>query len=312
MRTNFINATFTCQFRGLRRRAARPRSRRARDSADGYGQQRRRLRYHSGQAAAGAIARDAGRSTVTMRLPRGTVDAAPADMRILIADDEPLARTRLAALLGQCDDVDVIAAVADGEAALAACIEHGPDLLVADIDMPGLDGTELTRRLATQPRPPQVVFCTAYEHFAAQAYELGAADYLLKPVGLARLREALARAGRLRAPAPRERAVLGVRMGGEERRIPLDEVYCLLADDKYVTVHHAGGESLVDTSLRQLEQQHPDALLRLHRNCVIPRKRLLGIVSGDGQARARLAGCALEPEISRRNLAAVRRLLHGG
>ena len=232
-------------------------------------------------------------------------------MRILIADDEPLARMRLATLLDQCGDIEVIAAVADGEAALAACIDQTPDLVVADIDMPGLAGIELTRRLADQPAPPQVVFCTAYEHFAAQAYALGAADYLLKPVSLARLREALERANRLRVPAARTRPVLSVRMGGEERRIPLDDVFCLLADDKYVTVHHTGGESLVDTSLRQLEQQHPDALLRLHRNCVIPRRRLVGIVSmADGGTHARLAGCALEPEISRRNLAAVRKLLH--
>lgn len=232
-------------------------------------------------------------------------------MRILIADDEPLARARLTALLGQCRDVEVIAAVADGEEALAACIEQTPDLLLADINMPGLDGTELTRRLAGQPVPPQVVFCTAYENFAAQAYALGAADYLLKPVSLTRLREALDRASRLRAPTPRERATLSVRMGSEERKIPLDDVFCLLADDKYVTVHHANGESLTDTSLRHLEQQHPDALVRVHRNCVIPRQRLVGITTtADGNARVRLAGCSLQPEISRRNLAAVRKLLH--
>ncbi|HET8553639.1 MAG TPA: LytTR family DNA-binding domain-containing protein [Rhodanobacteraceae bacterium] len=233
-------------------------------------------------------------------------------MRILIADDEPLARTRLTALLGQCGDVEVVAAVADGEAALAVCIETSPDLLLADINMPGLDGTELTRRLAGQTSPPQVVFCTAYEHFAAQAYALGAADYLLKPVSLTRLREALERASRLRTPPPREHATLSVRMGGEERRIPLEDVFCLLADDKYVVVHHSGGESLTDTSLRQLEQQHPEALVRVHRNCVIPRQRLVGIATAaDGSARARLAGCALQPEISRRNLAAMRKLLHG-
>lgn len=234
-------------------------------------------------------------------------------MRILIADDEPLARARLMALLGQCRDVEVIAAVGDGEDALAACIEQTPDLLLADINMPGLNGTELTRRLADQPMPPQVVFCTAYENFAAQAYALGAADYLLKPVNLARLREALDRASRLRVPTPRERTTLSVRMGSEERRIPLEDVFCLLADDKYVTVHHASGESLTDTSLRQLEQQHPDALVRVHRNCVIPRQRLVGITTtADGNARVRLAGCTLQPEISRRNLATVRKLLHEG
>jgi two-component system response regulator AlgR len=231
-------------------------------------------------------------------------------MRILIADDEPLARARLAALLAQCADVEVIAALADGERALVACAQQAPDLVLVDINMPGLDGTELTRRLRAQVSPPQVVFCTAYEQFAAQAYALGAADYLLKPITLARLQEALQRARRLREPAPDAPPMLHVRMGSEQRRIPLGEVLCLLADDKYVAVHHAGGESLTDTSLRQLEAQHPESLVRLHRNCVVPRQRLVGIGAGrDGAARARLAGSDLAPEISRRNLAAVRKLL---
>src|SRR5699024_4375842 len=171
-------------------------------------------------------------------------------MRVLIVDDEPLARSRLIALLGQCAEVEITAAVADGEAALAACADDTPDLLIADINMPGMDGTTLARRLAGLPVPPQVVFCTAYEHFAAQAYELGAADYLLKPVRIGRLREALGRARRLRAPAGDAPATLMVRMAGKEQRIALTDVFYLLAGDKYVSAHHAGGESLVDMSLR--------------------------------------------------------------
>src|SRR5699024_7506378 len=204
-------------------------------------------------------------------------------MRVLIVDDEPLARSRLIALLGQCAEVEITAAVADGEAALAACADDTPDLLIADINMPGMDGTTLARRLAGLPAPPQVVFCTAYEHFAAQAYELGAADYLLKPVRLERLREALERARRLRRPEqPLPRRMLAVRMGGEERRIALDDVLYLAAGDKYVSVHHAAGESLTDTSLRQLEAQFPEELVRLHRRCVVPRARQLALVSVPG------------------------------
>ncbi len=236
-------------------------------------------------------------------------------MRILIVDDEPLARMRLTALLGQCADAGPIEAVGDGEAALAACLARPPDVLLADVNMPGMDGTTLTRRLAALPRPPQVVFCTAYEQFAAEAYELGAADYLLKPVRLERLREALERARRLRTHARDDaaRPSLTVHMAGNERRIPLTDVIYLLAGDKYVSVHHTGGEDLTDTSLRQLEQQYPDLLVRLHRSCLVPRQRLLGLsTTAEGGTLARLAGSDATPQVSRRHVAAVRKLLREG
>ena len=102
-------------------------------------------------------------------------------MRILIVDDEPLACARLAALLGECAGVTVIGSVGDGEAALIAIGQLQPDVLLLDINMPGLNGTALAQRLAGQARP-QIIFCTAYEAHALQAFELGATDYLLKPV----------------------------------------------------------------------------------------------------------------------------------
>lgn len=235
-------------------------------------------------------------------------------MRVLIVDDEPLARMRLAALLGQCDDVEVAGSVGDAEAALAAIGTLAPDLLLLDINMPGLDGTALARRLGGRSRP-QVVFCTAYENHALEAFELGAVDYLLKPVRLERLREALQRAARrLAEGAPREApAYLHGRLGGEQVRIRLDEVVCLQAEEKYVAVLHAGGQLLVEESLRQLEEAHPDALVRLHRNCLVPSARLLGLRTlADGRTLARLAGSELQPEVSRRNLPALRRLLRMG
>jgi two-component system response regulator AlgR len=233
-------------------------------------------------------------------------------MKILVVDDVRLARARLAALLGECKDVELAGSVGDAEAALVACAETHPDLLLLDVNMPGLDGTALARRLNDLPAPPQVVFCTAYEHFAAQAYELGAADYLLKPVRLERLQEALQRARRLRAPVdPQAPPALGVRIRGEQRRIALDDVLYLLADEKYVTVHHTGGEALIEDSLRQLEQAWPRHLVRLHRNCLVPVGRLLGLKTlDDGRVVARLVDSDVTPEVSRRNLPAVRKLLH--
>jgi two-component system response regulator AlgR len=224
-------------------------------------------------------------------------------MRVLIVDDEPLARARMAALLGECSDVELVGTLADGEAALAALNELQPDVLLLDINMPGIDGVSLARRLAGRARP-QVVFCTAYEAHALQAFDLGAADYLLKPVRLERLLD----------ETPRESgAFLRGRQRGEEIRVALADVVCLLAEEKYVVVQHAGGELLIEESLRQLEEAWPDQLIRLHRNCLVPRTRLVGLRSlPDGRVLARLDGSEHSPEISRRNLAAVRRWLRLG
>ena len=234
-------------------------------------------------------------------------------MRVLVVDDEPLARARMAALLGECAGVEVVGSFGDGEAALAALDELQPDALLLDINMPGTDGVALAQRLAGRTRP-QVIFCTAYEAHALKAFELGAADYLLKPVRLDRLREALQRAQRRLADAPREPAAyLYGRLRGEQVRIALDEVICLLADEKYVVVQHRRGELLIEDSLRQLEETYPDQLIRLHRNCLVPPPRLLGLKTlADGRVLARLDGSDLNPEISRRNLPAVRKLLRLG
>ncbi|KZC43052.1 MULTISPECIES: LytR/AlgR family response regulator transcription factor [Rhodanobacter] len=234
-------------------------------------------------------------------------------MRVLVVDDEPLARARLTALLAECAEVEVVGSVGDGEATLAALDELQPDALLLDINMPGTDGVALAQRLAGRARP-QVIFCTAYEAHALKAFELGAVDYLLKPVRLDRLRDALQRAQRRLADAPREPpAYLHGRLRGEQVRIALDEVICLLADEKYVVVQHRRGELLIEESLRQLEETYPDQLIRLHRNCLVPPPRLLGLKTlADGRVLARLDGSELNPEISRRNLPAVRKLLRLG
>ncbi len=234
-------------------------------------------------------------------------------MRVLIVDDEPLARARMIALLRECIDVEVAGSVDDGEAALAVLGEMQPDVLLLDVNMPGIDGVTLAQKLAGRVRP-QVIFCTAYEAYALKAFELGAADYLLKPVRLERLRDALQRAQRRLDDSPREpTAYLHGRLRGEQVRIALDDVLCLLAEEKYVIVQHRGGELLIEESLRQLEEAYPDQLIRLHRNCLVPPTRLLGLKSlPDGRVLARLDGTDSSPEISRRNLPVVRKLLRLG
>ncbi|MHA6205750.1 LytR/AlgR family response regulator transcription factor [Dyella soli] len=234
-------------------------------------------------------------------------------MRVLIVDDEPLARMRLAALLGECSDVEVAGSLGDGEAALDALSELQPDLLLLDINMPGMSGTTLAQRLAGRKRP-QIVFCTAYENHAVHAFELGAVDYLLKPVRLERLNEALQRVRQRLAHASREAgSYLHGRLRGEQVRVALEDVICLLAEEKYVVVQHRGGQLLLEESLRQLEEGHPDELIRLHRNCLVPSQRLIGLKTlADGRVLARLAGTELTPEVSRRNLPTLRKLLRMG
>ena len=234
-------------------------------------------------------------------------------MRVLIVDDEPLSRARLDALLKECTDVEVVGSVGDGEAALAAISEKRPDVLLLDINMPGLDGKTLAARLANRTRP-QVVFCTAYEAHAVHAFELGAADYLLKPVRVERLRDALRRVRQRLESQPREPVGwLHARVRGEPIRIALDDVICLVAEEKYVVAHRAGDQLLLDDSLRQLEETYPEHLIRLHRNCLVPANRLVGLKTlADGRVLARLAGTDFSPEVSRRNLPTLRKLLRVG
>lgn len=233
-------------------------------------------------------------------------------MKVVIVDDEPLARRRLESMLADCDDMQIVASLGDAEAALTLCEEQQVDLLLLDIRMPGLDGLQAARRLRTMQNTTQIVFCTAFEQHAIDAWEVRASDYLLKPVSLARLGQALARVRDLAARAP-EPAWLHARMRGEDLRIALDEVLYLVAEDKYVNAHLADGRSiLLEDSLKALQEAHPERLLRLHRSCLIPVERLLGIRSlPDGGAEARIAGSDVCLEVSRRNLPAVRRLLRG-
>jgi two-component system response regulator AlgR len=230
-------------------------------------------------------------------------------MRVLVVDDEPLARARLELMLKDMRDIDVVGSVGDGESALSACATLRPDVLLLDVEMPALTGEGVARRLAGLAGSPQVIFCTAYERHAISAFELGAVDYLLKPVRGERLAEALARA-RARMAPPQQGNTLVVRRGSESRRLDLADVRYFVADEKYVEVHLEHDTWLMDESLRQIEQAFGERVIRLHRNCLVPANALLGLKTlADGRVLARLAGTDAMPEVSRRNLVAVRQRL---
>lgn len=236
-------------------------------------------------------------------------------MKVLIADDEPIARERLRALLAEHADMTLVAEAGDGEEALRACDEHAPDVVLLDIAMPGMDGLEAARRLAeTNPRPA-VVFCTAYDEHALSAYEAAAVDYLVKPVRRERLAAALDRARTFiagRAPRPdgdaaqgngaeKRRTHLCARLRGSLRLIPIEDVRYLQAEEKYVVVHHARGEDLIEESLKSLETEFADIFVRIHRNCLVAREELTELRrSGDGRIEAVLKHGDKPLDVSRR------------
>lgn len=245
-------------------------------------------------------------------------------MKVLIADDEPMARERLRALLADHPDLRLVAEAADGREALDACAEHAPDIVLLDIAMPGIDGLEAARHLATFDPRPAVVFCTAYDEHALSAFDAAAVDYLVKPVRRERLAAALDRARTFvagRAPradgaehpagngaangaangSGKKRSHLCARLRGSLRLIAIDDIRYLHAEEKYVVVHHARGEDLIEESLKSLETEFADHFVRIHRNCLVSRDELVELRrASDGRIEAVLRHGDKPLEVSRR------------
>lgn len=241
-------------------------------------------------------------------------------MRAVVADDEPLARERLIDLLGQIGSVEVVGEAVDGHEAIEAVEKLRPDLLLVDIRMPRMDGLEAARHLGSFEHAPAIIFCTAYDDHALAAFDANAVDYLLKPIRLERLRSAVERAGRfsgevLREIAkgdstPRERSHMCARVRGNLVLVPIADIDYLLAEDKYVVVHHAGNEVLIEEPLKALEVEFGERFVRIHRNCLVALDKLAGLSrTTDGRVLAKLERVGTELEVSRRNLPALRKLV---
>jgi two-component system response regulator AlgR len=244
------------------------------------------------------------------------MEAAP--LRVLIVDDEPLARARLRALLTEVGQVEVVGEAGDGRAALEAISQLRPGVVLLDIRMPGMDGLEVARHLHAWSDAPAVVFVTAYDDQALAAFEASAVDYLLKPVREERLVTALERARRLLGPRQvlppvetgKVRSHLCARLRGSLKLVPIEEVLYLLADAKYVEVHYPGGSVLIEDSLVSLEQEFGERFIRIHRNCLVAASAIAGLEKrGDGESVLTLRGSDVALEVSRRNLPNVRRWL---
>lgn len=233
-------------------------------------------------------------------------------LRILIVDDEAPARDRLGRMLAEMPSFDVVGEAGSGQQALQAIEELAPDILLLDISMPGMDGMTLAQTLQKGGLQPAVIFCTAYQNQALEAFEAEAVDYLVKPVRLERLAQALEKARRFIGDRKDEapNAFLKSTVGGKVLLTPVQRVICLLAEDKYTTVVHEKGRTVIDDSLTELESRYGDEFFRIHRNALISTRHLRGLERGDnGCVVAVLSGTDDRPEVSRRNVAALRKLL---
>ncbi len=241
-------------------------------------------------------------------------------MEILIVDDESLARERLVRMIEKLDDHNVIAEADNAEAALAAINEHDPDIVLLDIRMPGKDGLTLAHEVSALDCPPAIIFCTAFDQYALDAFSTTAIGYLLKPIKIDQLQEALNKAQKLnkvqRALVQKQPNKSNSRnhISAKTRRgielIPLDDVRYFVADHKYVTLHHCNGENLLDETLKELEEEFGSRFIRVHRNALVSANHIEAIErTSQGQFVVRLANTKYRPTISRRHVNDVKELI---
>ena len=239
-------------------------------------------------------------------------------MRILIVDDEKLARDRLRELLSDIGGYTVIGEAMNGAEAVEKTSELNPDVLLMDIRMPGMDGLEAAMHLMGMEQPPSVIFTTAYDQHALDAFDVNAVDYLLKPIRKDRLANALTKARKLTAKQLQEinharkdmpaRTHISVHLRGNIRLVPVPDIIYFLADSKYVVVRTGAEEHLIEDSLVNLEKEFGERFLRIHRNALVATPFIKGIEkSPAGTWQINLKGVEKKLDVSRRHTASVRR-----
>ncbi|MDH4072411.1 MAG: LytTR family DNA-binding domain-containing protein [Gammaproteobacteria bacterium] len=245
-------------------------------------------------------------------------------MRVLIVDDEPPARDRLRQLLEEDGVHEVVGEAGNGREALELAARTAPDVVLLDIRMPGMDGIETAHHLNTAENAPAVVFTTAYDEYAIDAFDANAIGYVLKPVRRERLVQALKQAARLtgealgdigrRSGAPARRHLCS-RLHDELKLIPVDDVLYFVADQKYVTVVHEGGRDLIEDSLKSLETEFDERFVRIHRSAVVA-LAAIDTLRKDEEGRTRVILRDIDNGddlvVSRRHVADVKRRLRKG
>ena len=204
-------------------------------------------------------------------------------LRVVLVDDEPLAIERLETLCSRIERVEVVGTADHGEAALEVIGEQAPDLVLLDLTMPGLDGIEVARRLAKTPPPPAIIFVTAHESFAVEAFDLDAVDYVLKPVAAERLERAIGRALAKRGEAAepgdgRWLRELWVPHRSELVRVSVSDVRRIDAERDYVRLYVGDKTYLLLQTIAGLEEKlDPEAFIRIHRSTILRKDHIAGL-----------------------------------
>ena len=235
-------------------------------------------------------------------------------MKTLIVDDEPLARSRLKRLLKEHPNFECIGEASNSEEALLLVEQKQPDLVMLDIEMPVGDGLSLAKKLNQRQIPPAIILVTAHPEHALDAYSVGPSDYLLKPVDPKRLKEALKRLGTHTLAhiekKDEQNPWISYHVGNSHRRIRFEEVQYFMAEDKVVKMVFDGGESIVESTLKELEMRYNTQLLRIHRNTLINKERLIELkLRSDGHHEVIIAGTTKKLEVSRRLTSRIKHLI---
>jgi len=223
-------------------------------------------------------------------------------MKYLVVDDEPLAVKRLVKMLENNGASNIITAN-NGKQATELVAEHHPHVVFLDIEMPLLTGIKAAPIIKKISPETKIIFCTAYDNFAIDAFDLSATDYLLKPVSKERLNQALEKITNTKIKN------LRFKHGNDLVSLAIDEIYCFISEDKYTTMHCQLGEIIIDDSLLSLEKKFPNQLLRINRNALINTSELYGIHRANSQAFVKLKSTNFQPQISRRNITKIKELL---
>jgi len=242
-------------------------------------------------------------------------------LTVFIVDDEPPARNRLKELITDCSaqlSLQLVGEAGNGQEALDKLAETPAEVVLLDIRMPQMDGIELARHLNKLEQPPVIIFTTAYDAYAIQAFEQHAVDYLLKPIRLGRLFDALSRARDavpirtevLQELMPEPRTHLSVHERGKLILVPITDVLYLRAEMKYVTVRTAEREYLIEESLTALEREYAARFVRIHRSCLVAKAAIAGFEKGGDEGESgwllKLKGLDEKLPISRRQWAGVK------
>ncbi len=242
------------------------------------------------------------------------------NLRILVVDDEPPARDRLVRLIEEIDGCRVVGRCGSGLDALDQVTQLRPDVLLLDIRMPEMSGIEAARHLLGMDAPPAVIFTTAYDEYALEAFDAQAVGYLLKPVRRRRLARALRHAAAVtsaqlkrlsEANFPGSRRLnISVRIRDEFRLIPIRDILFFRADQKYVTVCHRHGQDLIDESLKALSEELLASFVRVHRSFLVAVGSIQSLEKdADGKPVLQLREHPDKIPVSRRQLAELKRRL---